>query len=207
MTARRPARVLPVVAVTVLTLSACGSGDDDALREQLDAAAGGDEDTASVEVPVEVSSELVDREGTTVGRVWFRDTDVGTEVEVEVAGLTQGFHPMYLYDTGICDTESPPSDDPGVVGPFVTAGDVVQELPSVLVLANGEGSTTTLAGPMPLEELLEEDGTALVVTEAAESLADIPPPPAAPVDPDAEAPVVEDTGSRVACGAIGGEDA
>lgn len=203
---RRP--MLPLTAAMLLALTACGSGDD-GLRESLDAVVGGDvvagdEGTAPVLVPVDVPTELVDPEGGTVGRALFRDTDNGVQVEVEVSGLTEGIHGMYLHDVGVCGTESAAPDEPGLVGPFLSAGDVVQELPAVLVLANGAGSTTTLFGPVPLEELLEGDGTALVITEAADGRADIPLPPAAPAGPDEPTPAIEDTGSRVACGAIGG---
>lgn len=208
--------MLPLAAVLVLALSACAS-DDEALRENLEAAVG-DEDAGLVpaaeeipDEPVEVIGDLIDPEGNGVGEVWLRDADVGTEIEVEVSGLTPGFHPMYLYDAAVCETESRSAADPGLVGPFLSVGDVVQELPSVLVLANGVGSTTTLI-TVDLAELLEGDGTALIVTEAAESLSDVPPPPVAPLDSveDAEIieepPVINDTGSRVACGAIGGEE-
>lgn len=198
--------MLPVAAVLMLALSACAS-DDEALRENLEAAVG-NEDAGAVSAPeeipnepVEISSELIDREGSALGGVWFRDTDLGTEIEVEASGLTPGFHPMYLSDAAVCETESRSPDDPGPVGPFLSAGDVVQELPSVLVLANGVGSTTTLI-TADLEELLEGDGTALIVTEAAESLSDVPPPPGAPVE---EPPVIDDTGSRLACATVGGE--
>lgn len=190
--------MLPVAAALTLALSACGS-DDETLREDLQAAVGdgyiGPADTSGEfrggktipDAPVDVPGEVIDAEGSVVGVLWFRDADVGTEIEVEVSGLSPGFHPMYLFDAAVCDTESRSSNGP--VGPFLSAGDLIQELPSLLVLANGVGSTTTLVAGDP-EQLLEGDGTAVIIADPIVE----------------EPPAIDVVGSRVACGAIGGEE-
>jgi hypothetical protein len=106
-------------------------------------------------VPVEVTADLVDPEGSTVGTAWMRDTENGTELEVSVTGLTPGTHPVTVHAIGDCDPAQA----------FGAVGDVVAELPSVLVLDSGVGSLTTLVGPTPLEDLLAGDGVAAVVQE------------------------------------------
>lgn len=193
--------LLPVALPVLMALAACGS-DEDALREDLAAVTAEDEGTEEVLVPVDVSTELVDAEGSTVGQATFRDveTDIAdavAEVQVEVTGLTEGFHPLYLTETGTCEPESAAPGDPARLGPFLSAGDVRQELPPVLVLENGVGTITTLVGPFSLEQLLDGDGTALVAAESLGDTADVPP---------AEVPNEGAGGSRVACGAIGGPD-
>ena len=172
--------LLLLAASTSLAVAGCGSAD-----EPADSGAGvtaDEEDSADPLVPVEVSTDLVDPEGSVVGTAWFRDDDGRAMVEVQVAGLTAGFHPMYLYEQGTCDPGTA-ADQPAVL-----------DLPALLVLEDGVGSMSTLAGPMSLDELLADDGTAIVITAAVDTLADIP---------GGQAPPLE-SGSHVACGAVDG---
>lgn len=173
-----------LAAATTLALAGCGSAD-----EPADSPAGATEDegdSAETLVPVEASTDLVDPEGSVVGTAWFRDDDGRAMVEVQVAGLTEGFHPMYLYEEGTCDLTGTAADDLAFL-----------ELPALLVLENGVGSMSTLAGPMSLDELLADDGSAVVITQAVDTLADIPAAPG-----EQTAPL--ETGSQVACGAVDG---
>lgn len=163
--------LLPAAAV-LLALTSCASHEEDELREDLAAATAEDqvasEEQAAAEeeplVPVEVTADLVDPEGSTVGTAWMRDTDNGSEVELRVSGLTPGTHPVTVHAVGDCD----PAQG------FAAVGDVVAELPGVLVLDGGVGTLTTLVGPEPLEDLLAGDGVAAVVQEA-EGAAAAPP--------------------------------
>lgn len=175
--------LLLVAASTTLVMTGCGSAD-----EPEDSAAGvtNGEESADPIVPVEVSTDLVDPEGSVVGTAWFRDDDGRAMVEVQLAGLTEGFHPMYLSDMGTCDLADTAGDDPAFL-----------DLPALLVLEDGVGSMSTLAGPMSLDELLADDGTAIVLTEAVDTQADIPSAAGEQIAP-------LDTGSQVACGAITG---
>ena len=156
--------LLPAAAV-LLALTSCAGSEDEQLREDL-AAVTAEEQVAEEEplVPVEVTADLVDPEGSTVGTAWMRDTDNGSEVELRVSGLTPGTHPVTVHAVGDCD----PAQG------FAAVGDVVAELPGVLVLDGGVGTLTTLVGPEPLEDLLAGDGVAAVVQEA-EGAAAAPP--------------------------------
>ena len=179
---------LLLIASAALALAGCSAGDDE-LADSLAAVTQGeevqDEDAPEESgVPVEVSTDLVDAEGSVVGTAWFRDDDRAM-VEVQVAGLTGGFHPMYLYPAGTCDFEGAADGDAALL-----------ELPPVLVLENGVGSMTTLAGSMTLDDLLAEAGTALLIAPAVATLGDIP------TVSEQVAPL--SAGSRVACGAIEG---
>jgi Cu/Zn superoxide dismutase len=169
--------LFPVAAAAVLALSACSSADE----PEDTAGAPTDSESAAEEtlVPVEESAELLDPEGSTVGRAWLRDDEGRAMLELQVTGLTAGFHPVQLGEGGSCE-----ADDPGAL----------LDLPPVLVLEEGVGSMTTLAGSMPLDELLADDGTGVFVGEAVEGLGDLP---TGSETGGAEA-------SRVACGVVGG---
>lgn len=166
-----------LAAAALLALTGCSSAE-----EHDDTASGTTDGEASAEetlVPVEESAELVDPEGSRVGRAWLRDDEGRAMLELQLTGLTAGFHPVQLGESGSCE-----ADDPGAV----------IDLPPVLVLEEGVGSMTTLAGSMPLDELLADDGTAVFVGEAVEGLGDLP---TGSETSSAEA-------SRVACGVVGG---
>jgi Cu/Zn superoxide dismutase len=173
--------LLPAAAV-LLALTSCATHEEE-LRADLaavpaeDQAASEPEEGAQEEplVPVEVTSDLVDPEGSTVGTAVLRDTENGTELEVGVSGLTPGFHAMGVCAVGDCTAGEVPAGDPATA--FPAAGALVTALPPVLVLDDGVGSLTTLVGPTPLEELLAGDGTAAIVDEAAGATADQQPQP------------------------------
>lgn len=147
---------LATAMTLLLTASACGGADPEEIDPDADEPAASEE----VLVPVERSSELVDREGSTVGSAWLReeDTDVA-ELEVRVAGLTAGYHGIRVFEGGSCDSLEP--TDPSIL------------LPPLLVLENGVGSLSTLVGPISLDELLEGDGVTVLVDEAVVDLADV----------------------------------
>jgi Cu/Zn superoxide dismutase len=171
--------LLPAAAV-LLALTSCATHEEE-LRADLAAvtaeAPAEPEEQAQEEplVPVEVTADLVDPEGSTVGTAVLRDTEDGAELEVSVSGLTPGFHTMGVYAVGDCTAGGVPAGDPATA--FPAAGALVTALPPVLVLDDGVGSLTTLVGPTPLEELLAGDGTAAVVDGAAGGTMDEQPQP------------------------------
>jgi Cu-Zn family superoxide dismutase len=180
-------RRLPLLLITSATLALAGcAADDEEPAEGLPGVTQVDEESAGPLVPVEVSTQLIDPEGSEVVTAWVRDDDGRAIVELEVAGLTAGFHPLYLYEVGTCDLDDTAAEGAAFV-----------ELPALLVLEDGVGSMTTLAGSMSLDELLADDGAALLIAPAVETLADIPSVPN-------EKHATFATGSRVACGALEG---
>jgi len=172
--------LLPAAAV-LLALTSCATHEEEELRADLAAvtaeAPAEPEEQAQEEplVPVEVTADLVDPEGSTVGTAVLRDTENGAELEVGVSGLTPGFHAMGVYAVGDCTAGGVSAGDPATT--FPAAGALVTALPPVLVLDDGVGSLTTLVGPIPLEELLAGDGTAAIVDGAAGGTADQQPQP------------------------------
>lgn len=98
--------LLPAAAV-LLALTSCATHEEE-LRADLAAvtaeapAEPGEQAQEEPLVPVEVTADLVDPEGSTVGTAVLRDTANGTELEVGVSGLTPGFHAMGVYAVGDC---------------------------------------------------------------------------------------------------------
>lgn len=189
--------LLLLIASGSLVLTGCADGYDEELAERLadvvqdeeaevtqDEEAEDTVDDEEVLVPVEESTELVDADGTAVGTATFRDDDDRAAVEVEVSGLTAGYHPMYLYTGGTCEP-----DDEAVDGTAVRA------LPPLLVLEDGFGSITTLVGSTGLDQLLAGSGSALVIAPAVAGLGELPQA----VDEEND---LVTTGSLVACGVI-----
>lgn len=163
---------LATAMTLMLTAAACGGSDG----EDVDAGSDDPAQTDEVLVPVERSTDLLDPEGSQLGTASLRDADSGaTQLEVQVAGLTQGFHGMYLFETDSCDA--------------VDGESAAVLLSPMLVLESGIGSITTLVGPIDLEELFEGEGPTVVIADAV----------ATPDGVDAAGP-----GSRVACGTFSG---
>lgn len=177
-------RMLPPAAAVLLALSACGAEDSGGLREDLAEITAAPEapevaeDQEGLFEPVTATTELVDPEGSAVGGARLTDGERGVTLAVEVAGFTPGYHGLGLYEIGDC---APGGADEAI-------GDLLLELPPVLVLENGIGSSSALIDTSSVvEELLVDDGTAVVVGPSAD-LADAGAPSA---------------GSRAACGAFG----
>ncbi|TFV59572.1 hypothetical protein E4P41_11700 [Geodermatophilus sp. DF01-2] len=203
--------LLPAAAV-LFALTSCAADDSEILRTELAAVLAEEEapivpdpgegegpleegPEEPVLEPVEVTTELVDPEGTVVGAAWLRDGDQGVEVQVEVNGLASGFHTMGLYDVGECGTEGPPADDSA----FSSVGELLTVLPPVLVLDTGVGELTTLVAPAALlEELIAGNGTAVVVGEPVGGVSGD-----APGDLPGADQLTPPTGSLVACAAFG----
>lgn len=148
----RAAPVLTVAAALLLT-GCSDSGTNSGVDIPVGAAA-----TSEPAEPVEVTAELTDPEGSVIGSVTAVDTANGSEIEVEAVGMTTGLHPVELREVADCTSSGgsfgatgSPLDAPGTT------------LPGLAVDGEGVGSLTSEAG-IALESLLDDDGTAVVVT-------------------------------------------
>ena len=197
--------LVPVLAAVALGLAACGTDDETPVLEP-EVSSDDDEGVVTEEepednvVPVERRVELTDPEGSILGSAVFTDSDQGVMVHVEVSGMTEGFHPMALYEVGLCEPENTSPTDPAAVGDFLSAGTVIGlgeavegtpagALPPLLVTERGAGEQTSLTGPTDLTELLDEDGSALIIQESVDTIADLP--------------LFGEGGSRIACAVVG----
>ncbi|WP_222196012.1 superoxide dismutase family protein [Modestobacter italicus] len=180
--------VLPAAAL-LLALAACG---DDPTGAGGSFTAEEGEITEQPEVPVEETADLLDPEGTRVGNVTFTDAETGAEVQVRANGLPPGTHPLELYSTASCEAPAT-SDDPTDIGSWSGLGDPLPDtdLPELVVTDDGVGEISSLVGALELDDILDEDGTTLIVS-------------AVPADPSATAEAGADEVTGIACAAVTG---
>ncbi|WP_299954290.1 superoxide dismutase family protein [uncultured Modestobacter sp.] len=179
--------VLPAAAL-LLALAACG---DNPTGAGGNFTADEPEITEQPEVPVEETADLLDPEGTRVGNVTFTDTGTGAEVAVRANGLPPGDHPLELYGTASCEAPAT-SADPTDIGTWTGLGDPLPDtdLPELVVTEDGVGELSS-AVDIELAELLDEDGTTLIVSALS-------------ADPSATAEAGADEVTGIACAAVTG---
>lgn len=157
------------------------------------AARGGRNDKAEV--------RLRNAAGQEIGEVKFDQDRDGVSVDVEVYGLTPGFHGFHVHTVGSC------------VGPdFVSAaghldmaghshpghsGDMVP----LLVKLDGSGEASFMTTSFNVADLFDADGSAVIVHAGPDNFANIPAR-YAPAGPDATTLGTGDAGGRVACGIV-----
>ncbi len=205
---RAHGRIGPAVALAVLALAGC-SGDEGEPRAT--GATATPTPVATGVVPV-ATATLRDAGGTDVGDVRLLPEDDGLRVVVDVSGLEPGFHAFHVHTTGLCEPESSPPDDPDRTGPFLSAGGHLGaddaphgahdgDLPSLHVLADGTGRLETVTDALTEDDLLDDDGSAVMVHAGRDNFANVPER-YAPQGPDQETLDTGDAGGRVACGVL-----
>jgi Cu-Zn family superoxide dismutase len=146
------------------------------------------------------------------GKVWFRQTGHGVQVTARLHGLPSGFHGFHVHTTGVCDPEA-------AEGPFATAGghypgmtgaehaEHAGDMPSLS--ATGDGGKAYLSfvtDRFSVDELLDADGSAVMVHAGADNFANIPDRYTSSLSgttgPDAETLKGGDSGDRLACGVV-----
>ncbi|WP_277499195.1 superoxide dismutase family protein [Nocardioides sp. ChNu-99] len=160
----------------------------------------------------ELVVSLQDVEGTEVGTVTLSEAEEGTRVEVEVEGLTPGFHGFHVHTVGLCEPESAAPDDPGTLGAFLSAGghlgvgesdhgDHEGDLSSLQAREDGTATLATTTDRFTMADLQDADGSAFMVHAGPDNFANVPER-YAPDGPDQDTRDTGDSGDRVACGAV-----
>jgi len=195
--------VAAVAAVAALAaLTACGGGDDDT----ADTAGGGAPEDA-------VTAPLMDAKGAERGSVELRFTGDGASLTVEATGLPPGLHGFHVHKTGLCEADSADPASPDKRGAFLSAaghlaeedqihGDHDGDLPSLLVRADGTARLVVDSDRLTRENVLDADGSAVMVHANPDNFANVP---------DRYAPKLDETttktgdaGARIACAALTG---
>jgi Cu-Zn family superoxide dismutase len=197
-------RLVPVLLLSVLTVSACG---DDGAEPRPESPQGAGPST---------SADLTGPDGESVGSVTFAFEDGGpTQVDVVITDLTPGVHGFHLHTTGACEPDSADPTDPSKTGDFLSAGghlaqegqshgDHSGDLPPLLVAEDGTASMTVTTDRVGRDDVLDEDGTAVMVHADPDNFANIPDR-YAPQGPDEATRKTGDAGGRVACAALTAE--
>ncbi|GII86622.1 superoxide dismutase [Cu-Zn] [Sphaerisporangium siamense] len=153
-------------------------------------------------------------DGASVGSLRIEHRDSSTpRITVAVRGLPAGYHGFHIHTTGVCD---PRSIDPNTGSPFFSAGghfnlgtgshpDHSGDLPPLLVGADGTGSASFVTDRFRAKQLLDTDGSAVIVHARPDNQANIPDRYHSADDksgPDADTLKTGDAGARLACGVI-----
>lgn len=229
-TARRARRSSTFVALSAaaLLLASCGTGEDspaaggDVTPQD---GAGNTSETSTSATTTQTSgqyaggqafatAELVNPEGEPRGTAEFAEADGGTLVTVEATDLEPGFHGLHIHGTGLCEPDSENPTQPGERGAFLSAGghlagpggeaghpEHAGDLPTLYVTEDGTARIVTLTDRLDRDLLLGEDGSAVMVHENSDNLANIPER-YAPEGADEETRNAGDGGSRIACGVV-----
>lgn len=170
-----------------------------------------------------VVAEVRNAAGTSLGTVKFAETrDEKTLVRAKLLGLTPGFHGFHVHGVGICDPSA--TDAAGNPSPFFTASGHYNpgagihaqhagDLPPLLVASDGTAVLRVKTDRFTPEDLLDANGSAVIVHAAADNLAHIPAvtPAGAPryhshvedvFGPDTSSKATGDAGARAACGVV-----
>lgn len=173
----------------------------------------------TAQFPTELTATITNAAGDEIGTVSFatitEDMTEGmnfpaeaiigaTAIWVEVQGLTPGFHGFHIHSVGTCD--------PSGERPFASAGGHLHgegevhgqhmgDLPSLLANESGAVLLVTITDRFTLADLMDEDGSAVIIHAAADNFGNIP---VDRYDPDADEMTLNtgDAGGRVGCGVI-----
>ncbi len=151
----------------------------------------------------EMRVTMVNPNGNEIGEVRMSETRFGTvDVEARMRGLEPGFHGFHVHTVGTCEApdfmsaeghvgEAEGEDHDGHTG----------DMSSLLVKRNGTGTLRVTTDRFDLDDLRDDDGSAVMVHAGADNFANIPER-YAPGGPDEDTRETGDSGGRVACGEI-----
>jgi Cu-Zn family superoxide dismutase len=123
--------------------------------------------------------------GDSIGTVQFVPTEDGkVSVKIAVSGLTPGFHGFHVHTTGTCDSAA--VDAAGNPVPFFTAGGHYNpvttathgahagDMTPLLVNADGTGWLKFRTDRFTTKDLMDEDGSAVILHAGADNLGNVP---------------------------------
>lgn len=196
----------------LLTLAACGNDGGGGAAEDT----GGQETSAAASEPETIATADVQKaDGAEIGTVEFssaEDNDQAMVVSAELSGLEPGYYGFHVHTNGVCEAESSAPDDPSETGAFLSAGghlggddarhpEHAGDLPALLVMESGEAKMTFQTDRLTTENLMDDNGSALMIHSGPDNYANIPERYAA-AGPDEDTRSTGDAGSRLACGVI-----
>jgi Cu-Zn family superoxide dismutase len=152
---------------------------------------------------------IKDADGKNVGSLSVEEEDGRTKLTVTSQDLPPGYHGFHIHAKGVCD---PRSKDPKTGSPFFSAGphfDLAShehpahsgDLPDLLVTGDGKGHAEAETDRFRLNQLLDSDGSAIIIHALPDNQANIPNR-YTKSGPDAETRKTGDSGARLACGVI-----
>lgn len=212
---RRSSTFVALSAAALLAAS-CGTGEDSPAAQgevtpQSEQSTQGADTSEGEQFAV---ADLVSPDGEPRGTVELAEVEGGTLVTVEAVDLPPGFHGLHVHATGLCEPDSENPSDPGERGAFLSAGGHLKgdddeavhpehagDLPPLYVADDGSGKIVTFTDRLDRDQLLDDDGSTVMIHEKSDNLANIPER-YAPDGPDEDTQNAGDGGSRIACGVV-----
>jgi len=146
-------------------------------------------------------AQLQDTNEAMVGSVTLTDNEESVTVSIGAQMLPAGFHGFHIHAVGDCSA----SDFTSAGGHFNPSGDNhgdhAGDLPNLLVMADGTASMRFDTDRLAVDDLFDEDGSAVIIHAAPDNYANIPERYQEP-PPDDATLATGDAGSRLACGVI-----
>lgn len=143
--------------------------------------------------------------GERIGSATLASFEGKTTVVVSVRGTSRGFHGFHVHERGVC--EAPFTTAGGHFNPAGSVhGDHAGDMPPLLVSSDGRATATFVTDRYQVEDLLDVDGSAIIVHAGPDNLANIPTryqssDSTAP-GPDAATLATGDAGARFGCGVV-----
>jgi Cu-Zn family superoxide dismutase len=138
------------------------------------------------------TAAIKDRQGQQVGTASLQDAPGGVLLTVEISGVPEGPHGFHIHAVGAC--EPPFESAAGHFNPEDAKHGIKSEegkhagdLPNLHVPASGQIKVDVFAQDLALEDLFDDDGSALIVHANAD---------------DYETDPTGNAGDRIACGVI-----
>jgi Cu-Zn family superoxide dismutase len=190
----RPVRAAAAAAALAVVVLASGIG--------VALATGDDDDKRSGKRAWTV---LRDTSGQRVGFAVFQERHGETSVKAAVWRVAPGFHGFHVHAVGEC--VPPFTSAGGHFNPTGAAhGDHAGDLPSLLVNGDGTGEVAFETDRFSLDDLLDADGSALMVHAGRDNYANIPDRYRSETEgttgPDSVTLATGDAGDRAACGVV-----
>jgi Cu-Zn family superoxide dismutase len=161
--------------------------------------------TAGADAPNAQVVEVRDQDGDSVGVVKLLQKGDTVDVRADLRDLPPGFHGFHVHAVGEC------------VPPFTSAGghynpgggvhgDHAGDMPVLLVNEDGTAQARFTTDRFTVRDLVDTDGSAVIVHEAPDNFANIPNRYHSHTEdvfgPDSVTLAVGDAGGRLACGII-----
>lgn len=142
------------------------------------------------------TADILGIEGESIGTATLTQGPKGVLLHVKVEGLAPGKHGLHLHAMAVCDAAEGFTTSGGHVGKVEGGhgllnmdGPEAGDLPNLYVASDGIGEMEAYTTMVTVEELMDEDGSALVIHEGGD---------------DGVTQPIGGAGARVGCAAIGG---
>ncbi|GJM11420.1 MAG: hypothetical protein DHS20C11_36960 [Lysobacteraceae bacterium] len=118
---------------------------------------------------------LIDISGERIGTVTIKPLATGLSVHIAVEGIAPGPHGMHLHQAGRCEIEqSFATAGSHLAGEGHAHGSHAGDLPNLIADASGNARTQTTVESLSLTDIIDSDGSALIIHASGDDLQSSP---------------------------------